>query len=78
MGHNDPISVCGTVAGAPLSKAGNMLINLHKQFSNQVFTVFIKKEDIVNFDYDRAEVLKNKIICVKGKFLTRVVRQRCI
>jgi endonuclease G len=67
MGHNDPISVCGTVVGARLSKAGNMLINLDKQFPNQVFTVFIKKEDIVNFDYDLTTVLKNKVICVKGK-----------
>jgi endonuclease G len=67
MGHNDPISVCGTVVGARLSKAGNMLINLYKQFPNQVFTVFIKKEDIVNFDYDLTSVLKNKVICVKGK-----------
>jgi endonuclease G len=67
MGHNDPISVCGTVVGARLSKAGNMLINLDKQFPNQVFTVFIKKEDIVNFDYDLTSVLKNKVICVKGK-----------
>jgi endonuclease G len=67
MGHNDPISVCGTVVGARLSNAGNMLINLDKQFPNQVFTVFIKKEDIVNFDYDLTSVLKNKVICVKGK-----------
>jgi endonuclease G len=67
IGHNDPISVCGTVVGARLSKAGNMLINLDKQFPNQVFTVFIKKEDIVNFDYDLTSVLKNKVICVKGK-----------
>jgi endonuclease G len=71
MGHNDPVSVCGTVVGARLSKAGNMLINLDKQFPNQVFTVFIKKEDIVNFNYDLAEVLKNKVICVKGKVLNQ-------
>ncbi len=44
-----------------------MLINLDKQFPNQVFTVFIKKEDIVNFNYDLTEILKNKVICVKGK-----------
>ncbi len=67
MGHADPVSVCGTVVGARLSKAGNMLINLDKQFPNQVFTIFIKKEDIVNFNYDLTEVLKNKVICVKGK-----------
>ncbi|RZM14500.1 MAG: DNA/RNA non-specific endonuclease, partial [Pedobacter sp.] len=47
--RNEEITVCGTVVGTRISKAGNILINLDKQFPNQVFTVFIKKEDIVNF-----------------------------
>lgn len=71
MGQNQEISVCGTVVGARLSKAGNVLINLDKQFPNQVFTVFVKKEDIVNFNYDLTEVLKNKVICVKGKIINQ-------
>ncbi len=69
MGNNDEIYVCGTVAGARLSRAGNVLINLDKQFPNQVFTVFVKKEDIINFNYDLIEILKNKAICVKGKVI---------
>ena len=69
MGNNDEINVCGTVAGARLSRAGNVLINLDKQFPNQVFTVFVKKEDIINFNYDLIEILKNKVICVKGKVI---------
>ena len=69
MGNNDEIYVCGTVAGARLSRAGNVLINLDKQFPNQVFTVFVKKEDIINFNYDLIEILKNKVICVKGKVI---------
>lgn len=71
MGQNQEISVCGTVVGARLSRAGNVLINLDKQFPNQVFTVFVKKEDIVNFNYDLTEVLKNKVICVKGKVINQ-------
>jgi endonuclease G len=67
VNKNDEIHVCGTVVGARASKAGNILINLDKQFPNQVFTVFVKKEDIVNFNYNLAEVLKGKKICVKGK-----------
>ncbi|MEO7445005.1 MAG: DNA/RNA non-specific endonuclease [Ferruginibacter sp.] len=63
----DEINVCGKVVGARASRAGNILINLDKQFPNQVFTVFIKKEDIVNFNYDLVESLKGKVICVKGK-----------
>ena len=71
MGNNTEITVGGTVVGARLSRAGNMLINLDRQFPNQVFTVFVKKEDIVNFNYDLAEVLKDKVIFVKGKVLNQ-------
>ena len=71
MGQNQDVYVCGTVVGARLSRAGNVLINLDKQFPNQVFTVFVKKEDIINFNYDLTEVLKNKVICVKGKVMNQ-------
>lgn len=71
MGQNQDVYVCGTVVGARLSRAGNLLINLDKQFPNQVFTVFVKKEDIINFNYDLTEVLKNKVICVKGKVMNQ-------
>ena len=68
-GRTDEINVCGKVVGARLSKAGNVLINLDKQFPNQVFTVFVKKEYIINFNYDLVEALKNKLICAKGKVI---------
>lgn len=71
VGQNQQVFVCGTVVGARLSRAGNVLINLDKQFPNQVFTVFVKKEDIINFNYDLTEVLKNKVICVKGKVMNQ-------
>ncbi|MFC4263106.1 DNA/RNA non-specific endonuclease [Ferruginibacter yonginensis] len=66
---NNEIYVCGTVVGARLSKAGNILINLDKQFPNQVFTIFIKKDNIPNFSYNPTDVLKGKIICAKGKVI---------
>lgn len=66
---NSTITVCGTVVGARLSRAGNVLINLDKQFPNQVFTVFIKKENITNFSYKPEDALKGKIICVTGKVI---------
>jgi endonuclease G, mitochondrial len=71
MGNSTDVNVCGTVVGARLSRAGNVLINLDKAFPNQVFTVFVKKEDIINFNYDLTEVLKAKVICVKGKVLNQ-------
>jgi len=67
--RNEEINVCGTVVGARISRAGNILLNLDKQFPNQIFTVFIKKEDIPNFSYKPEELLKGKIICVKGKVI---------
>lgn len=67
MGDNREITVCGTVVGGRLSRAGNILLNLDKQFPNQVFTVFIKKEDIPNFTGNPVETLKGKRICVQGK-----------
>lgn len=71
MGNSNTITVAGTVVGARLSRAGNMLINLDKPFPNQVFTVFIKKEDLVNFDYDLTDGLNNKVIFVKGKVINQ-------
>ncbi|MEJ7625567.1 MAG: DNA/RNA non-specific endonuclease [Ferruginibacter sp.] len=69
INRNEIVNVCGTVVGARVSKAGNILINLDKPFPNQVFTVFIKKEDIINFSYNPQDLLKGKIICVKGKII---------
>ncbi len=66
MGKNDEIIVCGTAVSARTSRNGNILINLDKQFPNQIFTVFIRKEHIPNFSYDPEAFLKNKILEVKG------------
>ena len=71
MGNAAEVSVCGTVVGARLSRAGNMLINLDRAFPDQVFTIFVKKEDIINFNSDLTETLKNKVICVKGKVMNQ-------
>jgi endonuclease G len=68
-GRPEVINVCGTVVGARLSRAGNVLINLDKQFPNTVFTVFVKKEHLINFNYDLTEVLKGKVICAKGRVI---------
>lgn len=67
LNSNKEIAVCGTVVGGRVSKSGNILLNLDKQFPNQVFTVFIKKENIHNFSYDILARFKGKKICVKGK-----------
>jgi len=67
INSNQEITVTGTVVSGRASKSGNMLLNLDKQFPNQVFTVFIKKENIPNFSYDILTYLKGKKVLVTGK-----------
>jgi endonuclease G len=69
MGRGDKVSVCGTVAGSRTSRNGNVLLNLDKQYPNQVFTVFIRKENLVNFSYDPEEVFKGKTVCATGEVI---------
>ncbi len=69
MNRNNEINVCGTVVSARISRSGNVLLNLDRQFPKQIFTVFIKKEHIINFNYKPELLLKGKIICVKGKVI---------
>lgn len=66
-GKTEPATICGTVVSARKSKKGNILLNLDKQFPNQIFTVFIRKENIANFSFDAEKSLKGKSICVTGK-----------
>jgi len=67
INSNKEITVSGTVVSGRASKAGNILLNLDKQFPNQVFTVFIKKENIPNFSYDILAHLKGRKILITGK-----------
>lgn len=69
MNRSTEIHVCGTVVSARISRSGNILLNLDRQFPKQVFTVFIKKEHIINFNYKPEVLLNGKIICVKGKVI---------
>jgi len=42
----------GKVVSRHVSRAGNVLLNLDKQYPNEIFAVFIKKEDLANFSFD--------------------------
>ncbi len=67
MGKNETIRVCGTVVSTKLSAKGNIFINLDKRFPNQVFSISIFKDKVVNFSYNPDEYLAGKTICVTGK-----------
>jgi endonuclease G, mitochondrial len=61
------VSICGTVVNSHFSKAGNVLLNLDKGYPNQVFTAFIKGEDLKHFSYSPDLEFKNERVCITGK-----------
>ncbi|MBL7775846.1 MAG: DNA/RNA non-specific endonuclease, partial [Saprospiraceae bacterium] len=69
-GQNTEVTVCGTVVGSRYSRTGNLWLNLDKQFPNQIFSVFIRKEDLANFSEDPKVALENRQVCFTGKVET--------
>lgn len=67
MGNGRTIRVIGTVVSTKLSAKGNVFLNLDKQFPNQIFTVTIFKDKIINFSYPPEKDLEGKKIIVRGK-----------
>ncbi len=67
VGKGKEITVCGTVVSTRLSRKGNLWMNIDKQFPNQIFSVYIKKEDLVNFTFDPGKEYLNKQVCFDGK-----------
>ena len=63
----DRIAVCGTVVSTKVSRKGHLWMNLDKNSPNQVFSIFISKEDLVNFGFNPEKELLNQEVCVKGK-----------
>ncbi len=65
--QNEKIIVCGTVVSTKLSSKGNVFLNLDKGFPNQIFTVSIFKDQLINFTYPPQTELMGRTICVEGK-----------
>lgn len=61
------IKVCGTVVSVFESKNGHVFINLDKKFPEQIFTVSIFKDDLVNFGINPKIEWLEKKMCFKGK-----------
>lgn len=68
-GSGKEINVCGTVVGSRIARSGNAWLNLDRQYPNQVFSVYIKEEHLVNFSYNPDEFLINVPVCVKGRVM---------
>ena len=67
VGNSKKFKICGTVVDARKSRKGNVLINLDRRFPDQIFTIFINKEHIVNFSYDPVTAFVDQKVCVTGK-----------
>jgi endonuclease G len=61
------VSVCGHVVPSRYSRKGHLWLNLDRQFPNQIFSIFVRKEDLVNFEYNLKKRYTNQSICVEGK-----------
>ena len=66
MGTRETITVVGQVVGSRYSRSGNLWFNLDKQYPNQTFSIFIRKKDLVNFDFDPKTAFDGQLISVKG------------
>ena len=66
MGSGRKIRVLGTVVSTKLSNKGNVFLNLDKRFPNQIFSVSIFKDNMVNFSYRPEVTLEGRKIIVTG------------
>ncbi|MFT4662862.1 MAG: endonuclease G [Patiriisocius sp.] len=62
----DKIIVCGTVVSSRYSKKKNAMLQLDLKYPNEIFSVFIPKESVINFDYDPVVALKGGCYCFEG------------
>lgn len=60
------VGICGTVVSTRLTRNGHVFINLDKKFPNQIFTVVIWKDNLLNFSYQPHIELQGRKICVEG------------
>lgn len=67
MGSGREITIVGKVVSSRYSRTGNLWLNLDKKFPNQLFSVFIRKKDLINFSDDPQAEFDGQRIAVKGK-----------
>ncbi len=67
MGTNKKVTIMGTVVSGRTTNKGNLMFYLDKKYPNTIFTVYILKQNIINFSYDPLEEWLGKQITLKGK-----------
>lgn len=69
MGQQTDVTICGKAVSARTSRSGNVLINLDKRYPNQIFTVFVRKEKLINFPYDPEKAFVDQYMCASGRVI---------
>jgi endonuclease G len=67
MGKSKKITVVGKVVSSRYSQAKHLWFNLDKQYPNQIFSVMIREEDLINFSGDPKSAFEGKVIAVTGE-----------
>ena len=67
MGSGETIVVCGQVVGTRYSRSGNLWLNIDKEYPNQIFSVYVRKADLVNFPFEGDKYYLNRQVCFTGE-----------
>lgn len=67
MGSGETINVCGRVVSTRYSRSGNLWLNIDKQFPNHIFSVYVRKSDLINFPFKGDTYWLNQQACFTGK-----------
>ncbi len=66
-GNGREYTVCGNVVSSRYSKKGHLWLTLDKRFPNDIFSVFIRKENLVHFSGDLISSVENENVCFEGE-----------
>lgn len=65
-GNNKAAHICGTVVRSRTTRKGNVMFNLDKAYPNEIFNVFINKDNLINFPNNPVTHYLDQQICVYG------------
>lgn len=66
-GNNKAVNICGTVVRTRTTRNGNVMFNLDKAYPNEIFNIFINKDNLINFPNNPVETYLNEKICAYGE-----------
>ncbi|MEM6319531.1 MAG: DNA/RNA non-specific endonuclease [Bacteroidota bacterium] len=67
IGKKKGVHICGKVVRSRTTRKGNVMFNLDKAYPNEIFNVFIKKDDLIHFENNPIATYTNQEICAFGE-----------